>query len=254
MTQQQLEKTNEDLLDSIRQFTFLTDFVPQVVWATDQSGAVVFFNRRWYDFTGLSIEQSLGEGWTQALHPDDADRTQRIWQRCMITGQAYEIEYRLRQHDGQYRWMLGLGLPFYDTSGPNDEPGEIIRWFGTCTDIHDQKAFTANLEEQVAQRTSALQVANYDLRRSNENLERFAYVASHDLQEPLRKIRSFGDILQTNYGDQLGEGADFLGRMQLAADRMSVLIKDLLTFSRIRTQRETFEPVGLTSLVQKRVE
>ncbi len=248
--QQQLEKTNEDLLDSIRQFTFLTDFIPQIVWTANPDGEVDFFNRRWYELTGLSVGQSLGGGWTQAVHPDDADHTRKIWQSCLATGQSYEIEYRLQQNDGQYRWWLGLGLPLRDEPNTNGKPGEIIRWFGTCTDIHDKKVFTADLEKQVAQRTSALQIANFDLQRSNENLERFAYVASHDLQEPLRKIRSFGDILQTNYGSQLGEGVDFLGRMQSAADRMSVLIKDLLTFSRIRTQRETFTPVSLTSVVR----
>ncbi len=248
-TQQQLEKTNEDLLDSIRQFTFLTDFIPQVVWTADEHGKVDFFNRRWYEFTGLSVAQSLGGGWAQVVHPDDIERTQEIWATCLATGQFYEIEYRLRQHDGQYRWWLGLGLPLSNDPGTSGKPGEVVRWFGTCTDIHDQKAFTADLEKQVAQRTQALQMANFDLQRSNENLERFAYVASHDLQEPLRKIRSFGDILQSNYGKQLGEGADFLERMQSAADRMSVLIKDLLTFSRIRTQRETFVPVVLTSVV-----
>ncbi len=248
--EQQLEKTNEDLRDSIRQFTFLTDFVPQIVWATQPNGEVDFFNRRWYEFTGLSVEQSLGGGWGQILHPDDVGRTWQVWQNCLATGQPYEIEYRLKQHDGQYRWWLGLGLPFYDAPGPDGEPGEIMRWFGTCTDIHDKKVFTADLEKQVTQRTNALQMANIDLQRSNENLERFAYVASHDLQEPLRKIRSFGDILQTNYGSQLGEGADLLERMLTAAERMSVLIKDLLTFSRIRTQRQAFTSVTLTSVVR----
>ena len=248
--QQLLEKTNEDLLDSIRQFTFVTDFIPQIVWATQPDGTHDFYNQRWYEFTGLTPGESMGEGWSRVLHPNDIDRTQRVWQLCLQTGNTYEIEYRMKRHDGQYRWLLARALPLRDDANPDGTPGKILRWFGTCTDIDDQKAFTAELEEQVTQRTNALQMANYDLQRSNENLERFAYVASHDLQEPLRKIRSFGDILQTSYSNQLGEGTDFLERMQTAADRMSALIKDLLTFSRIRTQRETYGPVTLTGVLR----
>ena len=253
LAQQLLEKTNEDLLDSIRQFTFVTDFVPQIVWAAQPDGTHDFFNRKWYEFTGLTQTQLVDANsadWSQVLHPDDAERARQMWQHCLQTGDTYETEYRMKRHDGQYRWLLARALPLRDETGPNGALGTIVRWFGTCTDVHDQKTFTADLEHQVTQRTNALQLANFDLQRSNENLERFAYVASHDLQEPLRKIRSFGDILQSTYGSQLGEGVDFLNRMQTAADRMSVLIRDLLTFSRIRTQRETFAPVNLNKVIR----
>ena len=94
-----------------------------------------------------------------------------------------------------------------------------------------------------------LEENNEALSRSNEHLQQFAYVASHDLQEPLRKIQSFGNLLQSQYADQLGEGNDYLDRMQAAAGRMSILIKDLLTFSRISTHQDTAVPVPLTTLV-----
>ena len=239
-----LTRSNDEFTDSLRQFTFVTDFIPQIVWATRPDGTHDFYNRRWYDFTGLTVEESFGEGWATVLHPDDAPRTADVWQTCLRTGNPYAIEYRMRRRDGQYRWLLARAMPM------RDESGQIIRWFGTCTDIHDQKAASTALEEQVLERTSALRTANYDLQRSNENLQRFAYVASHDLQEPLRKIQSFGDILKNNYGEQLGNGVDFLSRMQLAANRMSVLIKDLLAFSRITAQRDGFKPVALANVVQ----
>ena len=94
-----------------------------------------------------------------------------------------------------------------------------------------------------------LEENNEALSRSNEHLQQFAYVASHDLQEPLRKIQSFGNLLQNQYADQLGEGGNYLDRMQAAAGRMSVLIKDLLMFSRISTHQEAAVPVPLTTLV-----
>ena len=105
------------------------------------------------------------------------------------------------------------------------------------------------LEQQVQMRTRELQESVYDLQRSNANLQQFAYIASHDLQEPLRKIRSFGDILRTKYAAELGEGVDLLTRMQIAASRMSGLIKDLLTYSRISTHQEAALPVPLNRVI-----
>jgi len=246
LIQQKLEKLNEDLLDQIRRFTFVTDFMPQMVWSALPDGKHDFFNQRWYDFTGLTPAESFDDGWIRTLHPDDIQRTKERWTYSRETAEPYEIEYRMLRHDGQYRWHLARALPLRDEA----DGTTIIRWFGTCTDIHDQKTLSASLEQQVEERTSALKLANFDLQRSNENLERFAYVASHDLQEPLRKIQSFGDILKGTYGEQIGDGLLYLERMQGAAGRMSVLIKDLLTFSRIRTQRDTFKMIPLQRVVR----
>ncbi|MFD2937311.1 sensor histidine kinase [Spirosoma flavum] len=105
------------------------------------------------------------------------------------------------------------------------------------------------LEQQVQVRTHELQQTVHDLQRSNENLEQFAYIASHDLQEPLRKIQSFGDMLQTKRATELGDDVDLLTRMQMAANRMSILIKDLLTYSRITTRQEAALPVSLNQVI-----
>ncbi|WP_044129271.1 ATP-binding protein [Rudanella lutea] len=112
------------------------------------------------------------------------------------------------------------------------------------------RQLSAELDLQVQQRTAELQASVYDLQRSNENLQQFAYVASHDLQEPLRKIQSFGDLIQKQYADQLGEGSEHLNRMQAAASRMSTLIRDLLSFSRISTRQEAVSPVSLAHILQ----
>lgn len=109
-----------------------------------------------------------------------------------------------------------------------------------------------NLERQVEQQTSELRMTNLDLKRSNDSLQQFAYVASHDLQEPLRKIQSFGSLLQEQYARELGEsGHDMLRRMQHASERMSLLIKDLLAYSRITTHQLTFQPVSLNQVLEK---
>ena len=108
----------------------------------------------------------------------------------------------------------------------------------------------ARLEVRVAERTKALNKTNTDLLRSNRELENFAYVASHDLQEPLRKIQAFGNLLEEEVGDKLGEGADYLARMRSAAERMSALINDLLTFSRVATKKEPIKDVALSKVVE----
>ncbi len=109
------------------------------------------------------------------------------------------------------------------------------------------RQLSAQLDIQVQQRTRELQTSVQDLERSNANLQQFAYIASHDLQEPLRKILSFGDLLKSQYADQLaGEGVDHLNRMQTAASRMSTLIRDLLAYSRISTQQAKAASISLT--------
>ena len=241
--EEELLLQNQVLKDLVRQFEFVTDFMPQMVWATHADGSHDFFNRQWYEFTGLTFEESKDEGWVAVLHPDDWIRTQQIWQHSLSTGNPYQIEYRLRRHDGIYHWFLGRALPLLN------EKGAIVKWFGTCTDIDDQKNQARNLEQIVSQRTAQLLAANQDLQRSNSNLQQFAYVASHDLQEPLRKIQSFGDLLKNDYSAELGAGVDYLERMQAAARRMSILIKDLLTFSRISTRQDASAAVSLTQII-----
>ncbi|AUD05365.1 PAS domain-containing protein [Spirosoma pollinicola] len=113
------------------------------------------------------------------------------------------------------------------------------------------RLLSTELEQQVHQRTQQLQASVHDLERSNTNLQQFAYIASHDLQEPLRKIQSFGDLLKSQYGVELGDGVDHLQRMQTAASRMSILIRDLLTYSRIATGQESSQPVWLTDVLKR---
>jgi signal transduction histidine kinase len=112
------------------------------------------------------------------------------------------------------------------------------------------RTLSDNLEQQVQVRTRELQASIQDLERSNENLQQFAYIASHDLQEPLRKIQSFGNLLQMQYAGQLGDGVSHLVRMQSAANRMSILIRDLLMFSRISTRQQAAGPVSMNQVVQ----
>ncbi|KQN02279.1 histidine kinase [Sphingomonas sp. Leaf230] len=114
-------------------FRTLADTMPQMVWSTLPDGFHDYFNARWYEFTGTPVGTTDGEGWNDMFHPDDQDRAWAIWRQSLDTGEPYNIEYRLRHFDGTYRWVLGRALPV------RNENGAITRWFGTCTDIHEQK-------------------------------------------------------------------------------------------------------------------
>lgn len=111
----------------------IVDFVDQMIWSTRPDGFHDFYNRRWYEFTGVPDGSTDGEGWNGMFHPDDQERAWARWRRSLETGEPYEIEYRLRHRSGQYRWVLGRAHPVRDASG------RIVRWMGTCTDVHDAK-------------------------------------------------------------------------------------------------------------------
>lgn len=133
--------------DSEGRFRTLADTMPQMVWSTQPDGFHDYYNARWYEFTGVPAGSTDGEAWNDMFHPDDQDRARAVWQHSLATGEPYQIEYRLRRYDGEYRWTLGRALPIYDADGA------IVRWFGTCTDIHEGKLIREE-REVVAQELS----------------------------------------------------------------------------------------------------
>lgn len=114
-------------------FKLICDSMPQLVWTTDPHGSIDFFNTRWTEFTGMTMEESLGiYNWVRCFHPEDMPETRRRWEKSLRTGEPYSVEYRGRNKEGEYRWLLGRALPLR-----NPETGKIEKWFGTCTDVHE---------------------------------------------------------------------------------------------------------------------
>ena len=128
-----LALTVKALEESEARFRAIADSMPQMVWSTRPDGFHDYYNARWYEFTGVPEGSTDGEAWNGMFHPEDQERAWARWRRSLETGDPYEIEYRLRRHDGVYRWTLGRARPI------RNEAGEITRWFGTCTDIDDLK-------------------------------------------------------------------------------------------------------------------
>ena len=128
------------LRESDARFTTLADALPHMVWSTLPDGDHDYYNQRWYDFTGVPVGSTDGEGWNGMFHPDDQDRAWAAWRHSLETGEPYEIEYRLRHHSGDYRWTLGRATPVRNSEG------KIVRWIGTCTDINAAKRQTEQIE------------------------------------------------------------------------------------------------------------
>jgi PAS domain S-box-containing protein len=232
-----------------REFRTMVDSIPQLAWMADYEGNIFWYNQRWYEYTGTTFEIMQREGWHAVHHPDHAERVSKQIKRSFETGIFWEDTFPIRSKTGEYRHFLSQAVPIRDDSG------KVVRWFGTSTDITEQhraREAEARAIRELAAREAAeareeqLRQHTMELERSNRELEEFAYIASHDLQEPLRKISTFADLILEEDGDNLGEsGRLYLQRVQHAAVRMSRLIKDLLAFSRVRTKALPFEKTDL---------
>jgi PAS domain S-box-containing protein len=228
------KQAEQALQESETRFRSLADSMPQLVWTALPDGTVDYYNQRYQEYCEIKQVERAAWEWAPVLHPDDRQPTVDAWQRSVETGEIYQIEHRVRMSDGSYRWHLSRGVPVLD------ETGQIIRWFGTATDIHDLKL----AEEQ-------LRVYAERLERSNRELEQFAFMASHDLQEPLRKIEMFGDLLLERATGLDHQGRNCVERMQDASGRMRDMVEGLLQLSRITTQGKPFLPVELSQVTSE---
>ncbi len=147
------KKAERALQESEAAFRTLANAMPQMVWACLPDGMNVYFSRQWVDYTGLTLEESYGKGWNIPFHPDDKQAAWEAWNHAIATGETYRIESRLRAADGSYRWFLMRGVPLRGAAG------EIVKWFGTCTDIDDLKRAEQQLGRASAYNRSLLEAS-----------------------------------------------------------------------------------------------
>jgi PAS domain S-box-containing protein len=199
------------ILDNEERFRTLADNIPQLAWIADASGAVVWLNRRWFEYAGTNLEQSLGWGWQQWCHPEHLERVSTGLRDCFTKGEEWEDSLPLRGRNGQFRWFLGRATPIRDSSG------NVVRWFGTKTDITEQKQ------------------TETELKRSNEDLRQFAYIASHDLQEPIRNMSLYSQLLARSLtnGDLTPERSKYIDVVVNGARRIQALLSSLLAYSQV---------------------
>ncbi|GEO11989.1 PAS domain S-box protein [Segetibacter aerophilus] len=343
----------------------LTNAIPQLVWTNDGKGRANYFNKRWFEYTGLTYEQSEGLGWQKIVEPTDAASSTEKWKKALAEGKIFEAEYRLRNARGEHRWFIGRNVPL------KDDAGNVLGWFGTATDIqtlkeaeeaaknaadHLQLALVAgklgtyeyefktgkysctaqhkahfgytenepvsleSLKERIVPDDRAYMDASFDraldrdsvysteyrtqkpngdirwirsvgrfvynengepqkmvgitlditeekmfteklsklvkektveLQRSNEDLQQFAHVASHDLKEPVRKIKTFNNRIIEDFSYILPEKAQtYLNRISVATDRMFSMIEGVLNYSKLGNSKQLFEPLDLNKILQ----
>ncbi|HEY0256357.1 MAG TPA: PAS domain S-box protein, partial [Candidatus Methylacidiphilales bacterium] len=162
-----------ELVQSGSRYRFLADTVPQIVWTARPDGRVDYFNQRWVNYTGLSLDETKDWDWKRVVHPEDVERALARWTKSITTGCDYEVEYRFKRgSDGAYRWHLGRAFP------QRNEKGEIIEWVGTCTDIDDHKQAREQLEKRVTERTAELAGARERLQSVLDAATHVAIIAS----------------------------------------------------------------------------
>lgn len=191
--------------------------------------------------------------WIQEyIPPDDQEKVVEAIDEVVRTGTVFELEHRVKRVDGTLGWTFSRAVPVRNAAG------EIVEWFGAASDITERKQAEEalqkahdELELRVRERTAQLEAINRKLEQRNKELEDFAFISSHHVQEPLRKIMTFSDRLRARFGDMLNQEAeDYIDRMHKAVKRIQTLIRDLLRYSRISADTGEFAPVDLFAVVQ----
>ncbi len=228
LLERKVEARTEELARSLALQQSLFDSVPQIVWLADADGAVTFANRIWSEKIGTADNDWMGNGWSNALHPEDRERVMRDWLDAAPSRDTFEIDYRLLHRDGGYH---DYHVDARKLQTGND--GQMV-WVGICNDVSDSR-----------RREEALRYAN-------QELEAFSSSVSHDLRAPLRTISGFSESLQREHAGQLDEqGRHYLERIRAGAANMSQLIDDLLSLARVARTDMAMGKVDLSRLAHQ---
>jgi len=242
------EAAKENLLAALERseatFRQLADAMPQIVWAAKPDGTLDYYNQRWFEYIKLAPELIDEARWDLYIHPDDLQRAHASWSQSVRSGSPYGIEFRVRQADGAYRWFLVRALPI------RNDGGNITRWFGTCTDIEEQKALEAQRENLL----QSERAARSELERANNVKDEFLATLSHEMRTPLNAILGWSHIMRKSKApEDLVEGLDIIERNARA---QSQIIEDLLDMSRIISGkvRLDVQRLNLSSIVRAAVD
>jgi PAS domain S-box-containing protein len=242
----EIVKAEREIQEREKRFRILATSIHQIVWITDDKGMLEYLSDQWETFTGSSPEDGI-KNYHQFIHPDDLATVLKKGTDAMKTGTQWETEYRLKNiKTGKYRWFLGKTLPL------RDEAGKIINWIGSASDIQVLKEQSSWLEQQIQDRTQALKELNQSLKQSNEDLQQFAHVASHDLKEPVRKVKTYTNRLREEFLTLLPEqGRNYLEKIVGASDRMNTMIDGVLSYSTYSALDQFFELINLNTMFKE---
>lgn len=244
----QLLRLSSQLANSERNYRVLTNSLPIMIYSLANNGELLYANKWMKQYFGKTVANINLKGWLDLVHPDDYDTVVAAWEEFKPQKKIVYYEHRLRNEAGQYLWHKAYSSPIID------ENGEVQYWTGYVVDVDASKIVEETLQfnKELTETKMQLEEKISELNRSNFELEQFAYVASHDLQEPLRKLIYYSDFLQTKFGEQIGaDGKGYLDKMIAASTRMKLLITDLLSFSRIDKDEKQFVQVQLAEVAQE---
>jgi PAS domain S-box-containing protein len=223
-------QAEEVLRASEEQFRVMADTAPVMIWTAGNDKLCTFFNRPWLEFTGRPMQAELGNGWTEGIHPEDFDRSLGTYVTSFDARTPFQMDYRLRHHDGQYRWVFDQGVPRFSSSGT------FLGYIGSCVDITERKQAETE-REQLAQEQAARAAAEAASRAKDE----FLALVSHELREPLNAILGYSRLLRAGPKDR-----DAIDRITTVIERNSraqlKIIEDLLDSARIVTGKLRIEP------------
>lgn len=220
------------LRESEQRFRLLADSAPVLIWQSATDKLCYYFNKGWLEFTGRTLEQEQGNGWADCVHPDDYQRCLDIYVTAFDRREPFSMEYRLRHHNGEYRWLFDTGIPRYT------DDNTFLGYIGSCVDITERK----QVEDKLA--------------RAHAELEQFTRIAAHHLQEPARRLVSFTQRLRTQIPtEQLSEDATAsLYFIEQGAARQRALIRDIQLYLASDQPRSTMGKTAVLDVITNLLE
>ena len=208
------KKAEAELRESEKEFRMLAESTPQIVWVCDPEGMNLYFNQQWTLYTGLTPEESLGQGWLKGYHPEEIGFIMASWRTAVEKKTFFSFECQLRQKDGKYGWWLIKGVPVLD------EEGNILKWLGTCTDIQTLK-----------EKEDQLRLAKENADAANKAKSEFLANMSHEIRTPLNGILGMLQLLGTTPCNS--EQTEYIEMAVKSTKRLTSLLSDILDLSRI---------------------